>query len=75
MLELTSLWQIQTRYYRISLIQDLFGVWMLVRQWGGLVGKHFREITNSFSDYNSALLEYSNAQKRRKGRGYTKIKI
>ena len=71
--ELTSLWQTTTRYYRISLIQDLFGVWVVIRQWGGVERRQYQEKTSSYTNYGDALVTYNNTKRRRLARGYEQV--
>jgi len=69
--QLTSLWRTAHKYCRISLTQDLFGIWMVVRQWGVLESERYKEKTKSYSDYSSALVDYRSAERRRKSEGYS----
>ena len=63
MSELTSLWQTSTRYYRISLIQDLFDDWIVIHQWGGLIYDHHQETIKPYNNYDTAFVAYNNAKK------------
>jgi len=67
------IYQTPTRYYRISLFEDLFGVWLVVRQWGGLGKKGYREKVSSHNTYDDALAVFKNAKRRRLARGYEQV--
>jgi hypothetical protein len=69
--QLTSLWKTTQKYCRISLTKDMFGMWMVVRQWGVLESERYKEKTKSYSDYSSALGDYRSAERRRKSEGYS----
>ena len=64
------IYQTPRRYYRISLLIDLFGVWLVIRQWGGLDKKGYREKVSSYNSYDDALGAFKNAKRRRLARGY-----
>ena len=63
MQEETVINQTDYRYYRITLIQDLFDDWIVIHQWGGLIYDHHQETINSYNNYDAALLAYTNAKK------------
>lgn len=71
-----SIWQKETRFYRIELRQDLFGNWIVKKTWGSAVKLDLGR-TNSIicPDHQTGLMEYKKQQIRRQLRGYINLEI
>ena len=66
-----SLWQKDTRFYRLELGQDLWGQWIVKRTWGSAVKlDHGRSNSTVCPDYETGLLWYEKEMSRRRKRGY-----
>ena len=64
-------WRKDTRAYHIELCQDIFGNWIVKRNWGSNVRRGFGQSTYTLcSDYSEALALYEKQQQRRQKRGY-----
>lgn len=56
------------RYYRLSVVETLFGEWVMVREWGRIGSRgQSREHCCSSPDQAEALLEAHRAQRVRRG--------
>jgi predicted DNA-binding WGR domain protein len=56
------------RYYRLSIVETLFGEWVMVREWGRIGSRgQSREHCCSSPDQAGALLEAHRAQRLRRG--------
>lgn len=66
-------WKSETRYYKLSLCQNLFSDWIIIKKWGGLKTK----IQGSKTLYCESSGEINNifteTHKRRLSRGYVLI--
>lgn len=65
-------WRRGDRHYRCELVQDLFGNWLVVRQWGGVSGKGGAKETVCKS-YAEAEALFEAVAKRREKRGYSLV--
>ena len=70
---LMASWQTDRRYYQIDISQDLFGMWLFKRCWGGLGSNRGNSKTCSFTDYEDALKSFEDVARRRLRRGYVRI--
>lgn len=71
-----SIWQKDSRFYRLELCQDLFGNWIVQKTWGSAVKLDYGR-TNSIicPDYQTGLREYQKLQIRRQLRGYINLEL
>ncbi len=73
---LNSKWQRETRFYTLSLCQDVFGNWLVVKTWGSAIKRGFGQTQDlSCSDYESALSLYQRLYRRRQQRGYQRVDL
>lgn len=71
---LQSKWQRDTRFYTLSLCQNLFGEWVITKTWGSAIYRVFGKSKDlNCQDYQVALLTYYKLQKRREKRGYKRV--
>lgn len=63
-------WQHNNRYYEAHLKRDLFGGWVVVRQWGGINQRTGRGVTLPVMSYEEGLDELKTIFKYRKRRKY-----
>ena len=69
-----SIWQKDTRFYRLELCQDIFGNWIIKCTWGSAVKLDFgRSKSIVCSDYQTGLLLYEKQLSRRRKRGYETV--
>ena len=67
----SSIWQKDTRFYRVELCQDVFGNWIIKNTWGSAVKLDFgRSNSMVCSDYQTGLEEYKKQLAKRIKRGY-----
>lgn len=62
------------RYYQAFISKDLFGTWVLVKQWGRVDGAQGRQITVPYASQAHAKLALSEVERRRIARGYIPVK-
>jgi hypothetical protein len=65
-----SRWRRGDRFYRCELVQDLFGNWLVVRQWGGVSSGKGGAKETVCKDYGEALELFEVVAKRREKRDY-----
>lgn len=58
------------RHYQVELKQNLFGNWILVRQWGSSKKRGGRRLEIICDDYQHACQQLQIIQKQRQRRGY-----
>lgn len=63
-------WQKDDRRYVATVRLNLFGEWVLQRQWWGVVSHRHGEKWQSFESYEAALEALEKVGKQRKNRGY-----
>jgi hypothetical protein len=63
-------WITDTRYYRLELMQDLFGVWIITRTWRGRYSKCGNSKIISVSNQEQTQLWINRIHKERSKRGY-----
>ncbi|MDZ8262964.1 WGR domain-containing protein [Nostoc sp. ChiQUE01b] len=69
-----SKWRRDTRFYTLTLCQNLFGQWVITKTWGSVVKRGFgRSQDLNCSDYQTALTNYHKLQQRREKRGYKRF--
>jgi hypothetical protein len=66
-------WKSDTRYYKVLLHQDLFGNWVLSKEWGGL-NNHINGGKSELTDIAQADKTIQAIDKKRKTRGYSLIR-
>jgi predicted DNA-binding WGR domain protein len=67
-----SRWEKDTRYYVLSLEQNLFGIWVLTRVWGRK-GTALGQLRREFAvSHEEGLARLQKEEMRRQGRGYVK---
>lgn len=69
----THYWRTERRYYQADIMQDLFGVWLVKRSWGGLGSRARQSMTIPAADYEHALTLLKEVAKRRHQRGYVRF--
>jgi len=57
------------RFYRLDLQQDLFGVWMLTREWGR-IGHQGQTKVTSFASQDDAATALRQRRQQKEKRGY-----
>ena len=67
---ITRYWKTDRRYYQAEIMQDLFGVWIIKRTWGGLNSRRGGNDTKHANSYDEALQMLHSTAKRRIARGY-----
>jgi hypothetical protein len=73
---LQSKWQRDTRFYTITLCQNLFGEWKIVKTWGSAIYRGFGKSKDlDCQDYQVALRTYYKLQERREKRGYNRVDL
>jgi hypothetical protein len=69
-----SKWQRETRFYTLSLCQNIWGVWVITKTWGSAIKRGFGKSKDLIcSDYQSGLEIYYKLQQRREKRGYKRV--
>lgn len=68
---LSKRWQTDRRYYVVEVGQDLWGNWLVKRNWGGLRSRRGNSITMPADNYEHALELLAAIEKRRLSRHYT----
>ncbi len=63
----------ENRGYVLMLDQDLFGAFVLYRQWWGLLNRRGGTKRQVFFDQESAFREFQRIQKTRQRRGYVSV--
>jgi predicted DNA-binding WGR domain protein len=63
-------WGTDTRYYRLELMQDLFGVWIITRRWRGRYSNCGNSKIISVSDQEQIQPWIHRIHKERSKRGY-----
>lgn len=63
-------WNTNTRYYRLEIMQDLFGIWMITRTWHGRYSKCGNTKIISVADQEQIQLWIHRIHKEREKRGY-----
>lgn len=64
-------WESPTRYYRLEIAQDMFGMWVITRLWKGRFSKKGSKLTISTDDKDAALQWLDKIGKQRAKKGYT----
>lgn len=67
---ITRRWTTDQRYYVVEIQQDLFGIWLVKRSWGGIGSRRGNSLTIPADSYEHALLLLAEVKKRRRTRGY-----
>lgn len=71
---LQSKWRRETRFYTLSLCQNLWGAWVITKTWGSAITRGFGKSQDLFCpDYQSGLEIYQKLQQRRERRGYQRV--
>jgi predicted DNA-binding WGR domain protein len=71
---LYSAWEKDTRFYRLELLQDIWGNWIVQRNWGSQMRRGWGQSKHWQCDnYIQALQLYQNQESRRQRRGYSKL--
>lgn len=65
-----QLWRKGDRYYQCRLEQDLFGNWLLIREWGGLISGKRGAQEHLCESYEAGLSLFEKVSKRRCWRRY-----
>jgi len=68
-----KIWQSETRYYRAEIKQDIFGSWILERQWSGLWQKGGRSTIALLDSYEEGQSAMQAIQKKRQAHGYHEV--
>ncbi len=63
----------EKRGYMLMLVQDLFGAFILYRQWWGLLNRRGGTKRQVFFDQDTATREFRRIQKTRLRRGYVSV--
>lgn len=66
-------WQTDTRYYMAEISQDLWGHWLIRREWGGRTNARGNAQSLSVASYEEALVLLNATFQRRAQRGYTPV--
>ena len=66
-------WERDTRYYEITLEQDLWGQWIITRCWGSKVSRQSQTKIEHPSDITSAIARYQILQKERQRKQYAPV--
>ena len=66
-------WKSEDRYYHLSLTQNFFGEWLIIRKWGGLRTRIHGSKTHYFHNLDEVGNSLKQIQKRRIARGYNLI--
>ena len=66
-------WKSEDRYYHLSLTQNLFGEWLIIRRWGGLKNRIHGSKAYYLQNLDEAILQTNQIHKRRISRGYDLI--
>jgi len=73
---LQSKWQRDTRFYTLTLCQNLFGEWTIAKTWGSAIYRGFGKSKDlDCPDYQAALITYYKLQERREKRGYKRVDL
>ena len=67
---LSYTWRKAERVYYVSLEQNLFGAWILIRHWGVNDSRRGRSMECTLNTYDEGLQQLAQVRKRRKHRGY-----
>lgn len=71
---LQSKWQRDTRFYTLTLCQNLYGSWIITKTWGSAVTRGFGKSKDiDCPDYQVGLAIYYKLQQRREKRGYKRV--
>ncbi|WP_206814864.1 hypothetical protein [Chroococcus sp. FPU101] len=71
---LHSKWQRNTRFYTLTLCQNIYGEWMITKTWGSAMTRGFgKSKDENCQDYQSGLQTYHKLQQRREKRGYQQV--
>ena len=71
---LQSKWQRDTRFYTLTLWQNIYGDWIITKTWGSAVTRGFGQSKDlDCPDYQSGLATYYKLQQRRQKRGYQRV--
>lgn len=71
---LQSKWQRDTRFYTLTLCQNLFGEWIITKTWGSAISRGFGKSKDlNYQDYQAALKTYYELQELREKRGYKRV--
>jgi hypothetical protein len=62
-----------TRYYRLTLMQDLFGQWVVLREWGSIPRRTVRWIAMPTATYQEAQQLLASLIERRLKRRYEEV--
>lgn len=69
-----SQWQRDTRFYTLTLCQNLSGEWIVTKTWGSAIKRGFGQSQDlDCQDYQSGWEIYQKLQQRRQKRGYQRL--
>lgn len=69
-----SKWQRNTRFYTLTLCQNLFGNWIVQKTWGSAITKGFGKSKDlDCQDYQTGLETFNKLQQKREKRGYKRV--
>jgi predicted DNA-binding WGR domain protein len=69
-----SKWRRDTRFYTLTLCQNIFGEWIITKTWGSAIKRGFGKSQDlNCPDYQAALDNYHKLQQRREKRGYKRV--
>ncbi len=66
-------WERGTRYYEAHLMVDLFGGWVVARNWGAIGGLGGRRQTVPVADYRAGIESMEAIRVKRQNRNYTSV--
>ncbi len=73
---LQSQWRRDTRFYTLTMKQNLFGEWIVTKTWGSAVNRGFGKSKDlNCPNYYAALTTYVKLQERREKRGYKRVDL
>lgn len=73
---LQSKWRRDTRFYTLTMKQNLFGEWVVTSTWGSAINRGFGKSRDlNCQDYQAALTTYYKLQEQREKRGYKRIDL
>lgn len=61
-------WETQTRWYEAGIVRDLFGVWTLVRAWGGKGSRRYGGRIDAMDSEAAVLARIETLDKERRRR-------
>jgi hypothetical protein len=67
-------WRRGERFYRCDVRQDLFGTWVLVKEWGGIISGNWGKKETVCEGYAEAEALFEAVAKRREKRDYVLVK-